>query len=81
MIFIIKHSIINDKDKRQCPNPDCESFLEKSKITNDVKCENGHEYCFECLKPPHGNKKCDEMMEKDFLKWKKKNKSKKMSKM
>ena len=72
--------IINDKNKRQCPKPNCESFLEKSKKTNYVKCENGHEYCFECLKPPHGTKKCDEMAEKEFLKWKKKRRVKRCPK-
>ena len=72
--------IINDKNKRQCPKPNCESFLEKSKKTNYVKCENGHEYCFECLKPPHGTKKCDEIVEKEFLKWKKKRRVKRCPK-
>ena len=78
--FKKRAGIINDQNKRQCPQPDCESFLEKSKKTNYVKCENGHEYCFEFLKPPHGNKKCDEMMEKDFLKWKKKRRVKRCPK-
>ena len=64
-------SIIKDKNKKQCPKPDCESFLQKSHFTNYVKCENGHEFCFECLKPPHGKTKCEEMLEKDFIKWKK----------
>ena len=69
--FKKRAGIINDKNKKQCPSPDCESFLEKSSSSKYVKCENGHEYCFECLKPPHGNTKCDEIMEKEFLKWKK----------
>ena len=78
--FKKRAEIINDKNKRQCPKPDCESFLEKSKKTNYVKCENGHEFCFECLKKPHGNKKCDEIMEKEFLKWKKKRRVKRCPK-
>ena len=69
--FKKRAEIINDPNKKQCPNPDCESFLEKSSKTNYVKCQNGHEYCFECLKPPHGKSRCDEIMEKDFMKWKK----------
>ena len=69
--FKKRANIINDKNKRQCPSPDCDSFLEKSKTTKYVKCENGHEYCFECLKPPHGKLKCDLLMEKEFSKWKK----------
>ena len=61
--FKKRAEIINDKNKKQCPNPDCEGFLEKSSQTNYVKCQNGHIYCFECLRPPHGKSKCDEVME------------------
>jgi hypothetical protein len=67
----LEHTILNDKNKKQCPSPNCESFLQKSNFTNYVKCENGHQFCFECLKPPHGKSKCEEMLEKDFIKWKK----------
>jgi hypothetical protein len=61
--------IIKDENKKICPNPDCESFLQKSELTKYVECENGHKYCFECLKPPHGDKSCDYQEEKQFLKW------------
>ena len=61
--------IINDANKKICPNPDCESFLEKSELTKYVQCENGHKYCYECLKPPHGDKPCDYQEEKQFLTW------------
>ena len=61
--------IIEDKNKKQCPKPDCDSFLEKSTLSKYVKCENGHEYCFECLKPPHGGTACDALLEKELLKW------------
>ena len=64
--------IINDKNKKQCPKPDCDSFLEKSTLSKYVKCEHGHEYCFECLKPPHGKTACDALLEKELLKWSKK---------
>ena len=67
--FLRRDEILNDKNKKLCPNPDCDSFLEKSEISKYVKCENGHEFCFECLKPPHGNKKCDTRLEKNFLKF------------
>ena len=39
--------IFKDKNKKLCPNPDCDSFLQKSEISNYVECENGHKYCFE----------------------------------
>ena len=56
--------IINDKNKKLCPKPDCESFLQKSTTSKYIKCENGHEYCFECLYPPHGDKPCEQNQEK-----------------
>jgi len=67
--FLRRDEILNNKNKKLCPNPDCDSFLEKSEISKYVKCENGHEFCFECLKPPHGDKKCDNGLEKNFLKF------------
>ena len=69
--FKKRAEIIKDKNKKICPNPDCESFLQKSTSSKYVECENGHKYCFNCLKPPHGNNSCDKTLEKEFLKWKK----------
>ena len=69
--FKKRAEIIKDKNKKICPNPDCESFLQKSSTSKYVECENGHKYCFDCLKPPHGNNSCDQTLEKQFLKWKK----------
>ena len=57
--------------KKICPKPDCDSYLEKSNITKYVKCENGHEFCFECLNRPHGNILCDKYIEEEFMDWKK----------
>ena len=62
--------IFKDPNKNICPNPDCESFLQKSELTKYVECEFGHKYCFECLKPPHGNKSCDKNIDTKFMKWK-----------
>ena len=69
--FKIRAEIIKDPNKKQCPKPDCQGYLEKSPTTKYVKCQKGHEYCFECLRPPHGKSSCEQIMEKDFLKWKK----------
>ena len=71
--FKSRIEIIKDDNKNPCPHPDCESYLEKSKKTKYVKCKNGHEYCFDCLKPPHGNKKCLSLDSKFFIWQKKKN--------
>ena len=61
--------IEKDKNKKICPNPNCDSFLEKINSSKYVKCEYGHTYCFDCLNPPHGNKPCDKKSEIKFLKW------------
>ena len=67
--FKKRSEIIKDKNKKICPNPDCDSFLQKSNESKYVSCEKGHTYCFECLNPPHGNKSCDTKLEKEFLNW------------
>ena len=67
--FKIRASIFKDPNKKQCPEPDCESYLEKGN-KKYVKCKIGHEYCFECLRKPHGNSTCEEFMEKEFNIWK-----------
>ena len=74
--FKKRAEIIKDKEKKICPNPDCDSFLQKSILTKYVECEYGHEYCFDCLNPPHGNKPCDIKQEIKFMKWIKRKKVK-----
>ena len=70
--FKRRAEIINDPNKKQCPQPDCDSFLEKPKSKNKyVECERGHNFCFECLRPPHGKQTCEEILEKDFQLWSK----------
>jgi len=44
--------------------------LQKSK-DKYIKCENGHKFCFECLRPWHGKDTCEKSLEKDFINWKK----------
>ena len=69
--FKFRASIFKDPNKKQCPEPGCESYLEKDINQKYVKCKEGHEYCFNCLGKPHENKSCDEFMEKEFMDWKK----------
>ena len=61
--------ILQDKNKKLCPKPDCDGFLQHSKKSKYVKCEYGHEYCFDCLRPPHGNESCDDNLEKQLVNW------------
>ena len=66
--------IINDPNKKLCPYPNCDSFLELKEIRQrDVACENKHEFCFICLKPPHGNLPCDEDIDKSIVEYAKNN--------
>ena len=72
-IFKEKAEILNNPNKKFCPKPNCNSYLEMKKGDKNkyVRCKNGHKYCYICLKPPHGGKKCDEELDKDFQVWRK----------
>ena len=67
--------IINDPNKKLCPYPDCDSYLELKNIKEkDVTCLNNHKYCFICLKKPHGNLPCDKKdIDKSMLEFAKNN--------
>ena len=73
----LRQEILDNPRKKFCPYPDCNSYARRNnKKENIVKCENGHEFCFYCLKEPHEGKNCgkelDEKMEefakKKFIK-------------
>ena len=52
--------IMNNPNKKFCLNPDCNSYLElKNEKDKNVKCLNGHIFCFNCLKEPHKNSPCE----------------------
>ena len=72
MPLIIKKrkKMLEQSDKfKFCPFPDCEGYAEKKGKDKYVKCNFGHEFCFECGNPPHGKKKCEDMLDKEFEKW------------
>ena len=59
--YKLELEIINNPNKKLCPYPNCDSYLELKNIHNkDVTCNNNHTYCFICLKEPHGNLSCKE---------------------
>ena len=68
-VFKQRANIFLDKNKKFCPEPDCNSYLQKGK-DKYVQCENGHKYCYVCLKKWHGKTNCDEELDKDFQIWK-----------
>ena len=73
----LRQEILNNPKKKFCPYPNCNSYaILNEKNNKNVKCENGHLFCFYCLQKPHDNIECkkelDEKMEefakKKFIK-------------
>jgi hypothetical protein len=72
--YKLELEIINDPNKKLCPYPNCDSYLELKQIRNkDVKCKNNHTFCFECLKKPHGKLPCNENLDKSMEEYAKNN--------
>ena len=64
--------LMSNKNIKFCPIPDCDGYAEKKDKGNKyVQCNFGHDFCFECLKQPHGNQNCEEIIDADFEEWKK----------
>ena len=65
-----RRQLILNPNIQLCPYPNCESYAKKDANTNYVCCiKNKHKFCFNCLKDWHGNKKCDDSVDKSFEKW------------
>ena len=72
--------ILNDPNKKLCPFPECDSYLELKDIKNkDVTCLNNHTFCFLCLQKPHGKLPCNENLEASMIEFAKKKFCKEMS--
>ena len=69
--FKLRNDLYSDPNVKFCPIPDCESYAKKEGDNKYVQCLEGHKFCFECSKPWHGKKKCQDEIDKDFKKWKK----------
>ena len=75
--FKFELEILNDPNKKLCPFPNCNSYLElKNPKIKYVKCLNNHHFCFYCLNNPHEqmpcnieiNKGLDEYSKTNFIK-------------
>ena len=69
--FKLRNELYSDKNIKFCPIKNCESYAKREGDNNYVTCLDGHQFCFQCSKPWHGNKKCQDEIDKDFKKWKK----------
>ena len=68
--FLSRKKLMDSNKKiKFCPMPDCDGYAEKKK-SKYVKCNFGHEFCFECLQKPHGKKKCAKVIDEGFEEWK-----------
>lgn len=69
--YKLKSDLYKDPNVKFCPIRDCDSYAKKENDNKYVTCQVGHKFCFQCLKPWHGSKKCSEEIDSDFKKWKK----------
>ena len=68
--FLNRKKLMDSNKKiKFCPFPDCDGYAEK-KFKKYVKCNNGHEFCFECGAAPHGLKACSKIIDEGFEEWK-----------
>ena len=59
--YKLELEVIENPNKKLCPSPNCDSYLELNNIHNkDVTCLNNHTFCFLCLQKRHGNLPCNE---------------------
>ena len=66
--YKLKLEILNNPNKKLCPFPNCDSYLELEDIKNkDDQCKNNHNYCFLCLNKPHGKLKCNSNLDNDMI--------------
>ena len=69
--FLTRKKLMDSNKKiKLCPFPDCDGYAEKKKFSKYVKCNKGHEFCFECLTAPHGSKACSKIIDAGFEEWK-----------
>ena len=79
--FKLNLEIINDPNKKMCPFPNCNSYLElKDEDYKIVKCLNNHIYCFFCLNKPHGKEPCNFQLKDSLVEYAKNNLIKKCPK-
>ena len=62
-----KLDILDDPNKKFCPYPGCDSYGErKEENEKEVKCKNGHLFCFICCQQPHGKIQCNEKIDENL---------------
>lgn len=69
--FKLRKEILISNNKKFCPVIDCTGYGEF--VNNPfITCIYGHDFCYNCLHVGwHSKRKCEDVMEADFEKWKK----------
>ena len=68
--YKLELEIITNPNKKLCPFPNCDSYLELKQLRNkEVKCKNNHSFCFICLKKPHGKLPCNNNLDKSIVEY------------
>ena len=72
--YKLEYEILNNPNKKNCPFPNCDSYLElKDPKNKDVTCLNNHTFCFLCLQKPHGKLACDQKLDNSMVEFAKNN--------
>ena len=72
--YKLEYEILNNPNKKNCPFPNCDSYLElKDPKNKDVTCLNNHTFCFSCLQKPHGKLACDQKLDISMVEFAKNN--------
>ena len=65
--YKLELNILQDPNKKLCPFPNCNSYLELKDIKEKyVYCLNNHKFCFLCLKKPHSNIPCEKSIDSNL---------------
>ena len=76
-----KRQLMLNPNIQLCPYTDCDSYALKIGNNKYVSCKkNNHKFCFNCLKEWHGDKECDNSVDKSFQNWRDFNKVKRCPK-
>ena len=75
--FIKRNKILRNPKIRECIRPNCEEYITKKFLTNQMKCKCGQIICFKCGYEWHGFRKCLDHSEERFFNYQRKKNLKK----
>ncbi|CAD8196662.1 unnamed protein product [Paramecium octaurelia] len=64
--FKYKNEIQKDSNKKWCPVPDCQYYVERNPRSNITQCKCGAQVCFNCGRLAHQNTRCENYQDLQF---------------